>query len=370
MQKTKNIERLFPSPLLLFFIMLFVIAGILAAKVMPSLPAYAVAMASTPPQEKQAPYKYMRLFYYQGGASAKKSFLENAKSIDIFAPQTYGLYDTGELKGSVDPVLLDFAKKNNIKTMPLAINYGFSSDGYHPLLDDPEKQRAAITALVVEAKHYGYSGWQLDFEQMEAADRDAFSAFVKKVHAAMQENGLMLSVAVFAKISDNPADYPNGLWQKAIGVYDYSALAANADFVSIMSYDDPFSLGPPAGWLWYKKVLAYSMSKIPADKISLGIPLYYWLWNDVTGERIEAGGNAGIQNAFNKRVVAVHYSMKHRVPYLTFYKKGMEYVLWYENAQSVAEKIALIKKNKLHGFSAWALGLERPNVWSAVGQGA
>ena len=367
----KNIERLFPSPLLPFFIMLFVVmAGVLAVRVTAPVSVHATAATSTPPQAKQAPYKYIRLFYYQGGALAKKSFLAHAKSIDIFAPQTYGLYDTGELKGSVDPVLLDFAKKNNIKTMPLAINYGFSSDGYHPLLDDPKKQNAAIAALVVEAKHYGYSGWQLDFEQMDAADRDAFSAFVKKVYAAMQENGLMLSVAVFAKTSDNPADYPNDLWRKTIGVYDYGTLAANADFISIMSYDDPFSLGPPAGWLWYKKVLAYSMSKIPAEKISLGIPLYYWLWNDVTGEKIEAGGNEGIQNAFNKRAAVAHYSAKHHVPYLTFYKKGMEYVLWYENVQSVAEKIALIKKNKLHGFSAWALGLERPNVWSAVEQGA
>jgi len=32
----------------------------------------------------------------------------------------------------------------------------------------------------------------------------------------------------------------------------------------------------------------------------------------------------------------------------------------------VAEKISLIKKYDLHGFSAWALGLEVPSVFSAI----
>lgn len=292
--------------------------------------------------------------------------MAHAASIDIFAPQTYGLYESGDLIGTVDPTLLVFAKKNNIKVMPLVTNDGFAHGPFAEILTNPQKQQAAISAMVSEALKYGYWGWQIDFEQMGIAYRDSFTAFVRHTAAAMHQNGLTLSVAVFAQHSENPADYTNGLWSGAVGVYDYLALAPSVDFLSIMSYDDPVSLGPPATWAWYKKVLAFTLTKVPPEKISMGIPLYYWLWNDVTGEKIEAGGNEGIQNVFNKRYVTVRWSAKHHMPYLEYWKKGFPYTLWYENGRSVAEKIALIKKNKLYGFSAWALGLERPNVWDAV----
>ncbi len=342
-------------------------AAVLALSAYGALLPHASAAAPSPTKtERPAPYRMMRLFYYQGGHLAKKSFLEHIKSIDIFAPQTYGLYDTGELVGSVDPALLAAAQKNGVRVMPLVTNDGFSRGAYQALLSDPGKQDAAIAALIAEAQRNGYWGWQIDFEQMDASYRAAFSAFVAKTAEALHARGLTLSVAVFAQHSENPADYTNNLWQNGVGVYDYAALGTSADFVSVMSYDDPLSAGPPAEWAWYKSVLEFSLKKIPAEKISFGIPLYYWLWNDTTGERIEAGGNAGIQHVFNTRRPFVRWSVKHHVPYLEYWKKGQNYTLWYENSDSIAYKLALIKKYRMYGFSAWALGLERPNVWYSV----
>jgi spore germination protein YaaH len=68
----------------------------------------------------------------------------------------------------------------------------------------------------------------------------------------LQKNNLKLSVAVIAQVSENPDDYPNNLWQRIIGVYDYSRLSFSSDFISIMSYDDPNSIGPVAGYAWLR----------------------------------------------------------------------------------------------------------------------
>jgi spore germination protein len=321
---------------------------------------------STHAATKTQPVAYTRLFYYQDGTKARQSFLTHPGSIDIFAPQSYAFDDTGQLLGSIDPTLLVFAKKHQIKVMPLVTNDGFTKTAYQTILDNPLKQAAAINALITEAQSNGYWGWQIDFEQMDASYKDKFSAFVQKTYVVFKQNNLTLSVAVVSKVSDNPNGYPNNLWQKLIGVYDYSAIASSTDFVSVMSYDDPNSTGPVVEYSWLQKVLAYSLVHIPKEKVSLGIPLYYWQWSDASGKRVGIGGNTGIQNVLAKHNVGLHYSTTQQEPYLTYWSHARSFTIWYENAKSIGQKISLIKKNGLYGFSAWALGLELANVYSAV----
>ncbi len=311
-------------------------------------------------------YDYSRIFYYREGKLARESLFAHPDSIDVLAPQAYSFNASGKLSGTIKPDILEFAKKQNIKIMPLVTNGNFSKTISHSILDDAAKQDAAISALVNEAKINGYWGWQFDFEQIDVSYRDKFSAFVKKTADKLRENNFILSVAVIAQTSENPSDYPNDIWQKIAGVFDYKSLGASADFISIMSYDDPGSIGPVARYSWLKQVLDYSITQIPASKISMGIPLYYWHWNNTTGARIGIGGRQGIYNIFSKHKVSTNYDTKLEAAFLTYWSRAKQYILWYENAKSVAKKIELVNQYKLHGFSAWALGLELPSVFSAM----
>lgn len=91
---------------------------------------------------------------------------------------------------------------------------------------------------------------------------------------------LLLSVAVIARTSENPTDLPEGSWDYYAGVYDYKRIGAAADFISLMSYDDPYSTGPVANIEWFKKTVTYAQL-IPAKKLSVGIPVYGWIWIQV-----------------------------------------------------------------------------------------
>ena len=315
---------------------------------------------------KQAQPKYTRIFYYRDSERALVSFLENIKSIDVLAPQSYTFNTSGTLSGSVDPYLISVAKRHNVKLMPLVTNGNFSESSLRALLDDPAKQDKAADALVAEALKYGYWGWQIDFEQIRLPDRDAFSAFIDRLGKVMKEHDLVLSVAVIAQVSDIPSDYPRNLWERLIGAYDYAALASSTDFISIMSYDDPESKGPVARYSWMKQAIAHSLKYIPSEKLSLGIPLYYWKWNETTGKLVGIGGYEGIENTLKKYKVAKSFSTKHQVPYLTYTVNKTPYIIWYENAKSIQQKLALITTNELHGFSAWVLGLETPDIHNVL----
>ncbi|MBI3442516.1 MAG: hypothetical protein HY007_02015 [Candidatus Sungbacteria bacterium] len=315
---------------------------------------------------KPKPYPYIRIFYYQGGAAAKRSFFSHPKSIDVLAPQSYTLDADGILNGTVDDDLLAFARKNKIRVMPLVTNKKFNKGAAHTLLDDPAKQDVAIAALIAEGRDRQYWGWQLDFEQMDVSYRDKYSAFVKKAADAMHANGLVASVAVVAQISQNPDDYPKDLWQRVIGVYNYAALASSSDFVSVMSYDDPQSKGPIARYAWVKRVIEHSLVSVPKEKLSLGIPLYSWRWDTGREKLVGIGGYKNIRTAIARHNVTYGYSAVEQAPFIRYSAKKKRYTIWYENAKSITKKIELIGHYGLHGFSAWALGLEVPDIHRVI----
>lgn len=309
---------------------------------------------------------YMRVYYYQEGKNARASFNANVNSIDVFAPQTYSFNSTGKLVGSVAPDLLKTAKNNQIKVMPLVTNGAFSQASFKLILDNPKKQDAYINLLVKEAKKYEYWGWQIDFEQMDLTYRDKFSVFVKKFGNAMKKEGLVSSVAVIAQISEKPEDYPKNLWHRIIGVYDYKSLGESTDFISLMSYDDPESTGPVARYTWMERVVNHSLTLIPKEKLSLGIPFYNWEWDDARGKIVEIGGHRAVAFVLSNYKVTKGYDKKEHAPYLKYKVNGKKYTLWYENEKSIEKKLDLITEYDLHGFSAWALGLGGPDIHKTI----
>lgn len=339
------------------------VAGLVLALAMillgPGGSAQAVAATSVPVSPAR---EYLRVLYYREGKNARASFLGNPKSVDVFAPQAYSLNRSGKLAGSVDPKLLAFARKHGIRVMPLVTNRGFDQEQSQIFLNNPAKQDAAVRALVREAKKQKFWGWQFDFEQLDASYRDKYSAFIAKASAALRKNGFAVSVAVVAQVSETPGDYPKTLWQDLIGVYDYAALASSTDFVSVMSYDDPGSPGPIARYSWLQQVIAHGLKSIPAEKFSLGIPFYYWKWDDTRGKIVGIGGYEGIQRIRERHFLTPGYSDEEQAPFLRYATSKKQYTIWYENARSIQRKVELVTANGLHGFSAWALGLETPEV--------
>ena len=346
--------------------MLFPIASFAASAGTTTITTTTVTAAPKVVSAVVAPAAMNRIFYYVEGTQARLSFFAYAKYIDVFAPQAYSIDKTGALTGSVASDLLVFAKKNNIKVEPLVVNSGFSSTSVDLFLSNVSAQTTAIGALVTEAQKQGYAGYQLDFEQIDSSDKFKYDAFVKRFGTAMKSAGLISSVAVIAQISQNPSDYPKNIWQTIVGAYDYPSLASSTDFISLMSYDDPNSKGPIAEWSWYKQVLAYALTQVPAKQLSLGFGLYNWEWNENIGKRVEIGGHVGLQDAINTYKTTQYYSTAEQAPYITYKIKGIPYTIWFENAQSVKNKLTLVTKYRLAGFSAWTLGLEQPSVYQSL----
>jgi len=306
-----------------------------------------------------------KIFYLApyNALSGEASLDKNWQNIDILAPQFYTVNSSMKLVGKLDVNLKKIIAKHNLKVMPLVTNASFSQKIIHDLLMAPNVQNTLANTLVTIAKKDNYIGWQFDFENINYQDKDLFTAFVQRVYPVLKKNNLIFSVAVVPRTTDYEDTDAFKNWG---GAYDYSAIAQSCDFVSLMTYDDSNSVGPAASIAFDNNVLKYVKDKIPASKLSLGVPLYYWKWDVAGNKKIGAGSYKNLLFIMENFRYSFGFNLDLGVSWLTYVVKNKEYKIWFEDNNSFQKKLDIVKANNLRGFSAWLLGSEDPAIWSSL----
>ncbi|MCH7896926.1 MAG: glycosyl hydrolase family 18 protein [Candidatus Methylomirabilales bacterium] len=308
------------------------------------------------------------LFYYVEEPPALVSALTHLDRISIIAPQVFVMDREGFVFGEVNSRLLESARQHQVAVMPLVINQAFNQEVIHAVLDDPSKMQRAIRYLLYYADRDGYWGIQFDFENMHASYRHLYNLFVEEAARQFHRRGLKFSVAVVAKHSDRPQDYSETSWTNWAGVFDYATLSRAADFLSVMTYDQHAPGTPPgpvAGVPWMKRVIEYAVTRVPPNKLSLGIPLYFRSWNTAELQ----GGYGGFPEVvalLHRPDVVAGWDVVRQVPWFRYQADGVEHEVWYEDVRSFQAKLKLVQAYGLRGFSAWVIGQEDPRIWKEI----
>lgn len=262
------------------------------------------------------------------------------------------------------------------------------------LLDDPSSQEIAINEAVEEVKNRGIDGINIDFEYGgDPGDeyRDKFSQFVGKMTSAMHsaQPSSKVTVSVYAASVKEPK------------IYDIPTLSTLADILFMMAYDFAVAgsdnaiptaplYGYKEGKYWYDVSTAVNdfLSKIPANKIILGVPWYgynYLVYEPaVKAETRPIYSWRGKPKAQTYAAVIdnINPSMEGIGGYLTGWddigKVGWRayYVnetdtwrmIFLEDIRSLSEKYAFVKAKKLAGIGMWALGFEedKAELWQQL----
>lgn len=304
------------------------------------------------------------LFYFFNNTYGFTNYKKNASAVDVIAPQVYTVgYDLKVKKPSNTKILKE-AKKKKTPTAPLLVNANFDKVLMSDILLNEDAQDEIIDFMISEAEKYDFVGWQFDFENINHLDRDMYVDFVAKTYKKMQENNLQFSVAVIPRSKPYDATSTNQDWSSA---YDFKQIAKHSDFLSLMSYDDPYSVGPVASVPYVEKILDYMKTQVPAEKISLGIPLYCWKWNSETNTRVGSLTHKLALKEYSKgKDKKKGYDENLEAQWYRYTIKGTQYTTWCESEESITAKLKLIEENKFRGFSAWAIGQEPTWLWKVL----
>jgi len=312
-------------------------------------------------------YASENLFYYFDNTNGLSSFKKNYRNIDIINPQVYEVnYDLKIDKPSGKKVkdLLRTAKKKKVDVMPLLVNKDFDKVLMSDILINSKAQDEIIDFMIKEAKKNKYIGWQFDFENINHLDRKMYTAFVKKTYERLQKENLKFSVAVIPRSKDYDVNSKDQDWSSA---YEYSELAKNSDFLSLMTYDDPNTFGPVASTIYVEKVLNYLKKTVPAEKMSLGVPAYCYEWQENPRKKIGATTYELAEKKYKKGNNKTRgFDSYFGAEWFRFENNGIKQEIWCDNVDSWKLKQDIVKNYGLRGISVWALGQEDSRVWKKL----
>lgn len=291
-----------------------------------------------------------------------ESIEENAKYIYSISPFWYELDLEGNIvsfSGAEDEEVIEMLDRSDIKVVPVISNE-FKDEPLSSIIANSSEKATHIQAIVNLSEDY--DGISLNYENLNESDRDNYSLFVASLAEELHKKDKTLSVHLHAK-TEEP-----GTWNGP-QAQDWEALGEAADKLKIMAYDYHWStseagaIAPPD---WVEDVVEFAVTKIPKEKIYLGIPLYGYDWVDEQGEGVTFKQVTSLSDMYSENI---SFDTSAKSPYFSYTdKEEVFHEVWFENAQSVSYKLELAKTYDIAGVDFWRLGGEDEGVWSEVGK--
>ncbi|MBS4172972.1 glycosyl hydrolase family 18 protein [Bacillus sp. FJAT-49736] len=292
-------------------------------------------------------------------------------SLNVVAPNYFEIDPKGNLvvTAKYDQSFIDEMHRQGLKVVPYISNNWDKSLGRAALTN----RQQLVKQIADKISQYHLDGIDVDIEGLTEEDRSNFTDFIIKLKKQMPDKEVSVAVAA------NPGGWTKG-WQ---GMYDYKNLSLNSDYLMIMAYDenwdgDPTD-GPVAGLSWVEKSIQYALKEgVSPDKIVLGIPFYGRVWSTDRGSIKGTGVSHKLINGMIAQYNGkVEFDPMEQAPRVTFTIKptdktmkvgGVEltagnYILWYDNQESITRKIQLVHKYNLKGTGSWSLNQEDPAMW-------
>jgi spore germination protein YaaH len=244
-------------------------------------------------------------------------------------------------------------------------NDTFDKATAHAILTDRAVQDKVVAAVLTRTAAMDASGVQIDFENIALGDRDAYTAFLKRLKEELAPRKLTLSVAVAAKTRDSRDGWG--------GATDYTAIGQIVDYVYIMAYDEHWQGGEPgpvASLPWVEAVVRYATGVIPSQKLLLGVPFYGYDWaaDAAVGVKTNKAYGSGVMT---KRVSEYGASVKWdpvaAENVATFKTADGERIAWYPDERSLDAKLKLAYQYNLKGIALWRFGFEPATWWEPIG---
>lgn len=305
--------------------------------------------------------------YYSEYVDAPDRSGENMDGVNVVSPSFFSLMrgSNGEIYDNATDggkEYVEWAHNNNYQVWAMFSNNSLI-DTTSQILNDYDKREKMIEDLINLIQEYNVDGVNVDFENMNAEDKDLYSRFLIELAPRLKKLGKTLSVDVTA---------PDGseTWSLC---FDRNTIADLADYIVFMAYDQygnsSSKEGTTAGYNWVEANINKFLGQedVDADKIILGIPLYMRLWKEENGEITSKVVNMVdiFKNIPENQVATWDDELKQY--YVEYEEDGATYKMWLENERSVGEKINLAKKYNLAGIAFWEKDREtNDEFWTFV----
>jgi spore germination protein len=228
----------------------------------------------------------------------------------------------------------------------------------HRILADPllaARHRDEILALALRLR---VAGIDVDYENLGASDREAFTELIASLSSSLRKEGILLSVTAQPKTRESKS--------RGAGALDWRAICSHADRLQVMLYNLHSSVtgpGPMASTKWMEDVLQFALSECPPSRI---VPVL-----KVSGMEWSSSGVRGVQYdesvELARRAGAIIARDEDRVPHFRYSGVRGAATVYFEDARSIERKVEHIERLGLKSVILWSLGREDPEILPRIG---
>ena len=298
------------------------------------------------------------------------STLPHLTYLSIFS---YQVNSEGRLTNLYEESLINTALENQVAPLMVVTNIaetgGFNSDITSSILNNPAIQNRVISDIISILTAKRYVGINIDFEYIYPQDRERYNEFLRTLNTQMKAINpkYILTVAVAPKYRDEQS----GILYEA---HDYRSIGEIADRVIIMTYEWGYMYGEPMAVSPKNEmsaVLKYAVTRIPANKILMGLPNYAYDWTlpYTPGSSAEAISNTTALNRAISYGVSIRFDEKSQTPYYEYRDaNGREHIVWFDDARSYNSKLELVNTYGLAGISIWTINNYYPPLLTAINE--
>ena len=294
---------------------------------------------------------------------------ETLPYLEALAIFSYGFRPDGSLVPADDAALLAAAAASGTDAMLVLTSIGddgrFSTETVRAVLTSPTATQTLVQNVTETASRLGYAWVNADIEYIAASERDAYTAFIRALADALRPRGIRLQVCLPPK---SYAGQPGLLYE---GI-DYAALGEAADSCLLMTYEWGYTYSQPRAVApigSVRRVAEYALTEISREKLQLGVPNYGYDWTLPWREGVPARtiGNLEAVRLASERGAVIEYDEAAATPWFRYYAEdGVEHEVWFEDARSIAAKLALVRELALGGIGVWQIMRWFPQLWRQV----
>lgn len=306
--------------------------------------------------------------------------IAGTKGLTTIAPTWFSIADTkGNLNSIASADYVNYAHQSNLDVWAVLRDFhgGINSyDETYEVLSHTSRREKLINQTIAAALQSGVDGINLDFELISLECGEHYIQFVRELSVKCRQNGLVFSIDNYV-----PQPYNEHYNLKEQGIM--------ADYVFLMAYDEhidgSYEAGSVASYGYVEQGIKDALTKVPAEKLVVGVPFYTRLWYETPKTEAELAEEQGTEAAeYPNKVTSTALGMEEaeetlktnsvqpewddttKQYYAQWEYEGGVYKIWLEDMTSLEEKLKLIKSNNLAGVAEWKLGWEKPAVWDLI----
>jgi peptidoglycan-N-acetylglucosamine deacetylase len=320
-------------------------------------------------------------FYVQWDASSLSSLREYAHQIDLLFPEWlsvltpdgrlqsvdpqtnkfFNVVDGNSVK-SVDQDVMPFLKSEDtgMEVFPMVNNFdGVDWVDISRFLNDQSARQLFRQQVDRFLATDNYRGLMIDFEAFPKKGQPGYVALLKELSADLHARGLKLYASV-------PSHNPE---------WNYPAVAAAADGVVIMNYDEHYpggEAGPVASQDWFVDNLRFAEKVIPQDKLicAIGNFGYDWVHKPRHGKLPpdEKDKNQTVQDAWlaaRDSEEDIDFDSDSLNPHISYIDdNNLRHDIWFLDAATALNEMRAAQGLGIRTFALWRLGGEDRSLWN------